>query len=356
MRKAGFRAAVICAVCLMISLKGEGTSLDMAQQGHRLTPQEAVAAARRNAKPGSSFTVLREIVANDDTRRVGDQALEQAQAHKVKLYESGILADLLKSGGFLLAETEPETNNVIAFHLISLGPDGVPKDALYGCHGAVKLTDAEDLVKDATEFTEALYSTPPSEATSLESRFYGGSFPECGPSEECTLFAIPRSLLKVGADPSEYREAAALNGSLELLGFRWAASMPDFSANPLAATQAAAEKLETLKAEFLRNSHMDPGFDFQLENIRSKEQLRERIDVLRRLDKFIEDALKNETNPALVKANISVAAIPLQVGQGGPFSQDDRTLYGSGTASLIVIYWERLRTGGFAVKVISEAG
>ena len=189
----------------------------------------------------------------------------------------------------------------------------------------------------------------------MESRFYGGSFPECAPSKECTLFAIPRSLLKVGADQSEYREAAALYGGLDLLGFRYAASMPVFAASPLVATQAAAEKLEILKAEFLRQNHMAPDFKFDLENIRSKGQLQERIDVLKRLDRFVEEALRNEDNPALIKANISVATIPLGVGFAA-YGPEGQMLYATDTASLLVIYWQRLRTGGFAVKIISEAG
>ena len=146
--------------------------------GQRLTPQEAIAAARRNAKPGSSFTVLREVVANADTRRIGDQALEQAQAHKIELYENGILINILRSGGFLLAETDPRTNDVIALHLVSLEPGSAPKDFWLECPGVLKLADAEELVKDTTEFVEQLYSTPSTEDSSLASRFYGGSFPE----------------------------------------------------------------------------------------------------------------------------------------------------------------------------------
>lgn len=353
MRKTGFIAAAICVVCFIKPFKGIEISLGMAQHSQRLTPQEAIDAARRNSKAGSSFTVLREIVANADTRRVGEQALEQARAQQIELYENGILVDFLRSGGFLLAETEPGTNNLIALHRISLGPEGVPKDAFDECHGAVKLADAEELVKDTTEFAAELYSTPPSEASSLGSRFYGGSFPECGQSEECTLFAVPHSLLKLGADKNEYREAVALYGGLNLLGFQHAVSMPAFAANPLVATQAAAQKWDALKAEFLRNNHMDPDFDFDLENVRSKEQLRERIDVLRRLDKFLEEALRNEADPALVKANISVAAIPSGV---GAYTRDGQVLYGTDAATVIVIYWQRLPTGGFAVHLISEAG
>jgi hypothetical protein len=357
MRKMGVIAAVICGVCLIIPLKGRGTSLGMAQRGPRLTAQDAISVARRNAqKPGSSFTVLREIVANADTRRIGDQALAEAQAHHIELFKNGILADFLRSGGFLVAEIEPRTNNMIALHLVSLGRDGVPEDVVYRCYPAAKLADAQELVKDTVEFTEALYSTPPSEATSLESRFHGGSFPGCGPSEECTLFAIPRSLLKLGADQSEVREVAALYGDLNILGFRYALSMPTFAASPLAATQAVGDKLETLKAEFLRKNRMNPDFHFDPQNIRSKEELLERIDVLRKLDKFVDEALKNEAIPALVKANISIATIPLQVGLGGPFNQNDKTQFGSAIAALLVIYWQRLPTGGFAVSFISEAG
>lgn len=350
MRRMVVIAAVICAVCLIIPLKGRGISLGMVRHGQRLTPQEAIDAARRNAqKPGSLFTVLREIVANADTRRIGDQALAEAQARKIKLYGNRVLPDLLRSGGFLVAEAEPGTNNVVALHLVSLGPEGAPEDAPEPCEGVVKLADAEELVKDTAEFAELLYSTPSSEASSLESRFYRGSFPECGQSEECTLFAIPRSLLKLGAGQSEYREVAALSGGLAIWQFRYAVSMPVFAASPLAATQATEGPI----AEFLRNNHMDPEFDFDLENIRTKQQLRERIDLLRRLDRFLEEALKNEGNPTLVKANLSVAAIPLGVGAN---TENGQVLYSTDTASGIVIYWRRLPAGGFAVILISEGG
>ena len=349
MRKMGFVAAAICVVCLIEPFKGRETSLGMAQHSERLTPQQAIDAARRNSKAGSSFTVLREIVADAETRRIGDQALEEARAHHIELFKNGILADLLRSGGFLLAETEPRTDSVIAMHLVSLGPDGVPTDRFDGCDGVVKLADAKELVKDTTEFTEALYSTPPSDASSLESRFYGGSFPECGQSEECTPFAVPRSLLKLGADHNEYREAAALLGGLASWPFRYAVSMPAFAASPLVATQAAEGPI----AEFLRNNHMDPDFNFELQNIRNEKQLRQRIDLLRRLDNFLEETLRKEADLALVKANVSVATVPLGIVAG---TQNGQMIYQSGTASLMVIYWQRLPTGGFAVHLIAEAG
>lgn len=160
---------MFCAACFMMPFFW-GISLGMAQQGKRLTPQQAIAAARRdaNAKPDSKFMVLREIVANADTRRIGDQALEQAQAHKIEIYENGLLTNILRSGGFLLAETDPRTNNVIALHLVMLESGGAQKDEVSECHGVVKLADAEKLVKDTAEFVELIYSSPSTEDSSGE--------------------------------------------------------------------------------------------------------------------------------------------------------------------------------------------
>ena len=66
---------------------------------------------------------------------------------------------------------------MIAQHLVSLEPDGAPKDFWLECPGVLKLADAEELAKDTTEFVEQLYSTPSTEDSSLASRFYGGTFP-----------------------------------------------------------------------------------------------------------------------------------------------------------------------------------
>jgi hypothetical protein len=338
-------------------LNGEGISFVAAQQGQQLTAHQAIGEAQRNAiKPGSSFSVLREIHANDDTRRVGEQALKNAKAHNVNLYGNGILIEFLLSGGYMLAETDSLTGNLIAMHLVSLGFDGAPKDFPEECHGDVKLADAQAVLKDTEELVGQFYSVSASEDSSLVSKYFGGTFPECDPIEQCTLFAIPRSFLKFGADLSECKEITALYGSYALLPIRYAVSTPSFSADPVAATQAAADKLEVLERKFLRANHIDPDFNLDdLEKIGSKEQLRERIDLLRRLIKYMEAGLKIEADPTLVKANISVAAIPLGVDQESLFAEEDKTQLVSSTASLLMIYWQRLPAGGIALKYISEA-
>ena len=348
MRKVGLLAAVICAVCLMIPLVG-GISLGMAQPGPRLTAEQAIAAARPNAKPGSSFTVLWEVVANADTRQIGDQALEQAQAHKIELIENGLLINILRSGGYLLAETDPRTNNMVATHLVLMEAGGAVKDLQTECHGVVKLADAGELVKDTAELVKQMYSTPSTEVSSLASRFYGGSFPN-GDQFPDDLFAIPAFLRKPDANPNEVREAAALFWGYLFWPVRYALSMPTFAANSAVAESAAEKRRDTLKAEFLQSNNMDPNINLvDFDNIQNERQLQKRIELLTRLNRFLEDALKKEADPAAVRQNLSILMMPLRV----DVYLNHEGQYVSTSPPKSLFLWHRQTTGGFAVKEIT---
>ena len=351
MKKVGDIVAIIFVACLMMPFTHGPSSLAMAQESHRLTAEQAIAAARRdaNAKPGSSFTVLREIVTNADTRRIGDQALEQAQAHNIELYENGTLVNILRSGGYLLAETNPRTNNMVATHLVLMEAGGAVKDVQTECHGVVKLADAGELVKDTAELVEKLHSTPSTEESSLESRFYGGSFPD-GVQFPDDLFAIPDSLRKPGAKPNEVREASAIFWGYALWADRYALSMPAFAANPAAAGNAAEKKRDTLTAAFLQSNNMDPKINLvDFDTIQNERQLQERIEFLTKLDRFLEDALKKEADQTVVRQNLSILTMPLRIGVDP--SQEGQYVFSSPPKFLFV--WHRLATGGFAVKEIT---
>lgn len=348
MKKVNVIVAIICLACLIMPFMRGGNSLAMAEGAPRLSAEQAIAAARRNAKPGSSFTVLREIVANADTQRIGNQALEQAQARKIELYENGLLVNILSSGGFFLAETNPHTNDVIAQHLVFLEPGGAAKDIALDCHGVLKLSDAEELVKETTEFVERLYSTPSTEDSFVASRYYSGSFPEADEFQR-SLFALPDSLRKLGASPNDVQKAAARYAGYFFWQFRYALTMPAFAANPVSALGAAGDKRNTLKAEFLRSKHLDPNFHLDLDNVQSEKQLQKRIELLTSLDRFLEDALKKEADPTVVRSNLSIAAMPLAV----DVDLNQEGQYVSSTPSMLVFVWHRLTTGGFTIKSIT---
>ena len=223
------------------------------------------------------------------------------------------------------------------------------KDLRPEYHGVVSLADAEELVKDTTKFVEQLYSTPSTEDFSLASRYLGGSFPD-GDQFPGTLFAIPNSLRKLGAKPHEVQQAAALYGGYLFWAWSYALSMPAFAASPVPALSAARHKWDRLKAEFLHSNHMDSNFHFDLDNVQSERKLQERIELLTRLDKFLEDALKNEGDPTVVRANLSIAAMPLAIDVD---SSQDEGEYVSSSPSMLMFVWHRLATGGFAVKTIT---
>ncbi len=349
MKKLNASIAIICLACLIMLFISGGSSLAMAEEAPHLTAEQAITAARRNAKPGSSFMILREITASADARRVGDQALAQARADKIDLYENGILINILRSGGYLLAETNPQTNNIVAMHLVLMEAGGAVKDVQTECHGVVKLADAGELVKDTAELVKQMYSTPSTEESSLASRFYGGNFPESDQHPDCVL-AIPNILRRPGANPNEVREASALFWGYALWEVRYALSMPAFAASPAAAGDAAEKKRDTLKAEFLKSNNMDPNFNpVDVDNIQNEKQFREWIELLTRLDRFLEDSLRKEADPAVVRSNLSILTMPLSVDVD--LSQEGQ--YVSTSPPKLLFLWHRQATGGFAVKEIT---
>lgn len=125
--------------------------------------------------------------------------------------------------------------------------------------------------------------------------------------------------------------------------------MPVYAASPVTALNAAEHKENALTNEFLQSNHMGPGLDLDLENIRSKTQLQERIALFKRLNKFLEEALKNDSDPPIVRANLSIVMMPL--GVDVDLNQDEGQ-YVTSTPSMLMFIWHRLATGGFAVKMI----
>jgi hypothetical protein len=157
-------------------------------------------------------------------------------------------------------------------------------------------------------------------------------------------------LRRPGANPNEVREAAALFWGYALWEVRYALSMPAFAASPAAADTAAEKKRDTLKAEFLQSNNMDPNFNpVDVDNIQNEKQFQEWIELLTRLDRFLEDSLRKEADPAVVRSNLSILTMPLNVDVD--LNQEGQYVSTSPPKSLFL--WHRLATGGFAVKEIT---
>ena len=260
-----------------------------------------------------------------------------------------MLLNILQSGAYLLAETDPRTNNMVAMHLVLMEAGGAVKDVQAESHGVVKLADARDLVDDTAELVKQLYSTPSTEEASLTRRFYGGNFPDADRFPD-SLFISPDSLRKPGAKPNEVREATALFWGYALWAPRYALSMATFAASPAIAENAAEKQRDALKVQFLQNNQMDPNISLvDFDDIRNERQFQERMELLTRLDRFLEDSLRKDADPAVVRQNLSILMMPLRVDVY--LNQEGEFVSTSPPKSLFL--WHRVETGGFAVKEIT---
>src|SRR5258708_34037734 len=105
---------------------------------------------------------------------------------------------------------------------------------------------------------------------------------------------------------SRVRDLGALFGGYLFLPVRYAMTTDIYAANPSSALAAARKKNEALTEQFLQKNNKKPDFIYDLqdlESLKSPEQLRERISWLRRLDAFLEQALKAEVAPSAFEAN-----------------------------------------------------
>ena len=324
------------------------------QQGNLSRDQAFAALRSKSSKPNSSFQIVREFTSTNEMQDFAQRAAEEASSRHVSVSEDGIFLALLRTGGFLILETDPATGSAISLNLISGGMGGIAIIESHQVEGNVSAVVATELLKNTADFVDALLATPLSEVSGLENRFDGSHFPEDNNSDERSLFALPRAIREMKVDENETRELAALFGGINFWAIRYALSMPMYTANPYRAFRLAVEKQEALFAKFAQENNKGPDFihDFEdLKSVQTPAQLRERISWFRRLDNFLEDAFQAENISSTFKINKSLSTVALFLGStttAGEVSFSVMTASGPG----LIVEWKRLPTGSLAVSRI----
>jgi hypothetical protein len=321
----------------------------------RLSPDAAVAAARSKERnpTGASFQVIRELDSSAEMQQVAQRSLREATSQQ-SLYGDGIFLDLLRTGGFLVLEVDDSTGNALWLHLVSSGTNGRAVIRSRPVEGKVNANLAKELVKETADFVDSLFASP-LDVSTIESRFYRGRFPDSDEPEEEGFFAIPGSIQKITADQSEIRELSALFGAFHLWPVRYAISMPIFPANPTTALNLAWDKQKALTKEFIHtnNKNSDLVDDLQsLESVQNSEQIRERVDLFRNLDSFLEQKLQSQDIAPTFAVNKSIFTIASEIGSTEP----PESSYAVMTASGLIVVWKPLKTGGLAITRVSLAG
>jgi len=91
-----------------------------------LTGDEAINAlrARKDARTGVGYQILRELQPAADGAKLAKVALEKARAAKSELFLNGALVSSLRDGGYVIGEYDHMTDRALAIHLVTQGEDG----------------------------------------------------------------------------------------------------------------------------------------------------------------------------------------------------------------------------------------
>lgn len=347
---------VIGCVIVQFSLLAKGRPGAMTFHQTSLTPDRALAAIRSaSPRSGTSLKILREVKATTSTQEIARRSHHEANLQHVALYGNGIFLNALNTGAFLILESDPTTGNAVSIYLVSSGNDGRTTIESHEVEGNLMAPLGSELVNQTADFVDALLAVPTSKFESIERRFYGGHFPEYAGPGARTIFAMPRSIRTIEAEETQYRDLAALFGGYLFWPVRYAMSTDIYAANPSSALAAARKKHEALTEQFLQKNNKKPDFIYDLqdlESLKSPEQLRERISWLRRLDDFLEQALKSEGDSSAFEANKSISLIALQL--GSLYTQTQESFLAV-TSPGLVVGWRRSATGALAVAEVSLA-
>jgi hypothetical protein len=328
------------------------------QQGDLSRGQALAALRSKSSKPNSSFQIVREFTSTNEMQDFAQRAAEEASSRHVGVSEDGIFLALLRTGGFLILETDPATGSAISLNLISSGTDGDAIIESKQVEGDVSAVVAKELIENTADFVDALLDTPLSRVRGLESRFYGGRFPQYGSSEEQSLFAVPSTIRDLEVADSQAGELAALQGACNFWPIRYALSMPVYAASPDNAFRLALKKYESLISEFAQKNNKGPNLIYDLadlETVRTREQLRERISWFRRLDNFLEEAFQAEYVSSTFSVNKTISTVAIQMGTittGKELTFAVMTSAGPG----VIVGWKQLPDGTFAVTELGLGG
>ncbi len=314
-------------------------------------------AAIRSASPrsGTLLQILREIEATAKTQEIAIKSRREANLRHVALYGNGIFLDALNTGAFLILESDPKTGNAVSIYLVSSGSDRRTMIESHEVEGNLTAPVGAELINQTSDFLDTLLAVPTSGFESIERRFYGGHFPEYAGPGDRSIFAFPRSIRAIEADETHSGDLAAVIGGYLFWPVRYAMSMDIYAANPSSALAAARKKHEALAAQFLQENNRSPDFIYDLEDLeslKSPEQLRERISWLRRLDDFLEQALKSGGDSSTFEANKSISLIALQLGSLNKQTQESFLVV---TSPGLVVGWRRSANGALAVTEVSLA-
>src|SRR5205823_387301 len=321
------------------------------------TEDEAISILRTRGSsvPGAEFVVVRKLEPAPSAVRVAQQSLQKAKSLQLNLYSNGILADLIRAGGFVVLEHDKKSDMATKLHLVTSDEAGRAVVKSENVDGGLGRSEALTIIDRSAQFSEAVFSSPSSQMGQILRKFSGTDIATLDIPDSQGYLAIPETVKKLTARPEELAELTSLSSSLQLWTLRCALAMPVYPANPIAAVQQSNNKLSELAQGFLAEKGKKGGLDsidhlVDLHSIQTHDELTMRLQRLRELNSFLDKRFPLPLDSATYKANASISTIPLNLGVMG---QDVDHVYGVMTAPGLISLWKRAESGEFVLRGLS---
>jgi hypothetical protein len=361
-------AILFCCLIQPLSVTGQGAPT----QGTAMMSEAQALSMIRSKKasaPDVGLIVVQRIEPDPGTRAVAMEALAQARSKHLHLEEHGLLANLMRVGGYIVLEYSQRSERVIQLHFATQGEAGEPQFESWYLAPPDKTYDSEsdyrdlheDLGKDEAlmlirrneEFSKAFFTSAPSQLAETMCKFGSSGTPHLS-TFGLGCEGIPERLTKLAAPPVEMASYCNLLHRTYLWLVRYALTLPVFAANPDEAMSQAEEKMDELFNEISQNGGVCSGYKdpFELDSIDTPDKLAAQVRCLTDFNSFLDDHLSTRTGSPTYKANLLLMKVPikLEVDQ-----ETDGTHFMVMAATNLVTEWSRGENRRFVLTGLTVA-
>ena len=320
-----------------------------------MTQDQALSILRSSTanSPNVGFVVVRKIEPTPSTIHEAQKSLNEARLKHLNLYGGGVLVNLIRSGGFAVLEFDEKSDTANRFHLVTLDEAGKAIVQSRDVHGNLTRKEALMIVTRSGDFSDAFFSSPSSEMKQIALDFGGAEMAALGTSDGQGYFEIPEAVRKLTTRADELLDLASLSSALQLWPIRHSLTMPVYAASPVEAVKLARDDQFKLMEKFLAEKAKHPDFIFHLldlDSIKTRDELTARLQWLTELSSFLDNHSPLESDAATYRANVSISAMPLELG----VEHNSDRFYAVMTAPGLISIWARDKSGNFVLKGVSE--
>lgn len=326
-----------------------------------LTGDQAIStlSARKDARAGVGYEILREFQPAEDGAKLAKLALENARAANTELFLDGALVGLLRDGGYLVVEYDRMTDRALALHLVTRGEDGQKIIDTEKIEGEMTVHDVKDVTEHTQTFLTKLFTARSPELTALVKQL-ADEIPNDDESDGDPYFDVPTEVMAL-ASPQEIEEMELIQVRSILWIIRYALTLPGYVANPEAALKAGWGQRNKLLDDLLATKGItkeQPSDEEEEEEeavpIYGLQQFGEHLALFRELAAYLDAHDVPEQSRTMFSLNLAIATVPLEV-FASRTDHGEPALCGA-TVALFVTCWSRERNGELRLTRLDVVG